>query len=734
MLFILFYLAALSQTAAAEYNNISSCPITYFGRQYTALNISISNDRTAVCFKGMNNEVDENDCLLLNSHRISVVDTNIINSDKGPGSDFHSNLRSLTGSSTCAVALQLKDASMNAIGYIEFRMFTTQTMKFYDALPPFNVEIQVSGRTRETVTISESIYRNIHACSQGCRGTENICTVNSVIGTDFAGQLFPIRNRCAYSLISYDGFQLVGINRERRRKDINFLDQLILVLEETNVTILMGQGGRVQVNNTELSLDTSPVQLIGGVELSKDQTGVTARLISSNTSVFFNDYTAQIHMRGINGTVQGLCGQKTSGDFLLPEYSSPGCEVPYSDLPDPTINHTQVTEHCAVLNVAPFTACHQYVNPEAFIASCMNILYQYPAVDGFSQCQFLEAYTRACSIQGNINLQGWRSNVNCSDPPVSCQGTFCGPNEFCSVDVSGKTSCLCRAIFASTLPSRDAFGEPTVCNQSSASVTLVGCLLAERGIDYTALHLNEPSCRGHVDNQTRTVTFSFDNANTCGTVVMANNSHLIYKNSIRIHNDTGIITRQDQIQVDFSCYYTQPDMKAMSFRIQDSSVIEQIVSGVWNYTLTMKAYTDPAHTQAIEPSTRIQLQQTVWVELKTEGLDSNLVALVIDSCWATDQPSSNGSLRYNLIMNGCANPTDNTVRVMNNGLGTSNYFSFSMFQFTGSSSDVYLHCRLNLCARLNRTCAPSCGVRRRRSARRKYEDENPAVITMAWKN
>lgn len=83
-----------------------------------------------------------------------------------------------------------------------------------------------------------------------------------------------------------------------------------------------------------------------------------------------------------------------------------------------------------------------------------------------------------------------------------------------------------------------------------------------------------------------------------------------------------------------------------------SSVIQQITSGEWNYNLTMKAYTSPDRMQAIESSANIQLNEKLWVELRTEGLDEEMVAVVTDSCWATDQPSPSGSLRYDLIIKG----------------------------------------------------------------------------------
>lgn len=56
--------------------------------------------------------------------------------------------------------------------------------------------------------------------------------------------------------------------------------------------------------------------------------------------------------------------------------------------------------------------------------------------------------------------------------------------------------------------------------QNSASLTLVGCLLEEEGIDYSGSHLNDQTCTGHIDQQTHMVTFSFNSSNTCGAEVV----------------------------------------------------------------------------------------------------------------------------------------------------------------------------------------------------------------------
>lgn len=66
----------------------------------------------------------------------------------------------------------------------------------------------------------------------------------------------------------------------------------------------------------------------------------------------------------------------------------------------------------------------------------------------------------------------------------------------------------------------------------------------------------------------------------------------------------------------------------------------------------MKAYTDAARTRPVDSNTEVRLDEKIWVELKTEGLDGDLISVVTESCWATNQESETGSLRYDLIENG----------------------------------------------------------------------------------
>uniref|UniRef100_A0A3Q0RF97 ZP domain-containing protein n=1 Tax=Amphilophus citrinellus TaxID=61819 RepID=A0A3Q0RF97_AMPCI len=518
------------------------------------------------------------------------------------------------------------------------------------------------------------------------RPVSKTCTVTGPTVMDIHGQVNSIQDRCAYSLVStplVPDFHVLANFQERRRKDVSFLDSVTLRLDGPGVYIHLEQGGRL--NDSTLTLNSS-AQMVHGVELSKDQTGVTAKLSLNNlfTSVFFDGYTAQIYLEEpAISSLEGLCGNssRSLSELRLSEYSSTSCEIQYDDTADSTIN-------------------------------CNNVTERHPGVECLLGASWLKCSRHFQSLGGPRADPGYTGEVICLGWP-------------------GKAPVSPQMSWRKWL-GEGGLGDPTVCRENSASLTLVGCLLEDKGIDYSALHLNDPTCRGQMDELTHMVTFNFNSSNSCGTVIMTNNKQVINRNTIMtLNRSSDVITRHDQVYIDFSCVQAQPDVKTSTFKISDSSVIQHITSGTWNYTLTMKAFTDSSRTQAVESSTEVQLNQKIWVELKTGGLDKDKV-VVTDSCWATDQASPTSSPTYNLIINGCANPADPTVEVEKNGVGTSTYFSFNMFEFTGSSGNVYLHCKLRLCPKQEHNCIPTCNgaAHIRRSPRATYEGE--ALISMAW--
>uniref|UniRef100_A0A3Q3WYS0 ZP domain-containing protein n=1 Tax=Mola mola TaxID=94237 RepID=A0A3Q3WYS0_MOLML len=562
-----------------------------------------------------------------------------------------------------------------------------------------------------------SLQRHISTDLECCF-LDYVCSVIGPAVVNVRGGLEYVQDRCEYTLLSVSSDQnltVTGRFQERRRKDVSFLDRVTLNLSSP---VHLEQGGRVLLEDVTLNINSTAQQVLDGVRVSKDHTGVTARVNLSNTLeavVYFDGYTALIGLKG------RYYNYHLEHNELLSFWSIRNvlrvviyCNVLYNDTADSTINCTMMTERCNRLREAPFTTCHNHTDPEPYISSCNNTLF--------------------CNMRSNNTLDDWWEH-NCCNPPALCQDKICSDHEFCGYNEKGNLGCLCRAIFADPYRSTDSFGGPAICEHNSASVTLVGCLLEEKDIDYTKLHLNDESCTGQIDELDKTVTFGFNSSNACGVVVMTNNSKIIYKNTIVVdNNSSGVITRQDQVFIDFSCYNTLPANRTMSFAIRQSSVVQEITSGPYNYSLTMRAYLDAAHTQVLESDTEVEMNQKIWMELHTEGLEGGFLALVIDSCRATPTSAPTSSPSYNLILNSCANTADGMVEVINNGQGTSANFSFSVFQFSGMSVEVYLHCHLRLCATAITNCVPTCNgnSRRRRSATLKYVDGAPGYISMAW--
>ncbi|KAF3843730.1 hypothetical protein F7725_002579 [Dissostichus mawsoni] len=333
------------------------------------------------------------------------------------------------------------------------------------------------------------------------------------------------------------------------------------------------------------------------------------------------------------------------------------CETQYQDSVDISINCNRSTDHCNLMRQPPFSSCHEHTDPEPYISACTHTLCRYPSADGVD-CQFLEAYAKACSLEANP----------CSD------------HEFCG-EKHGSTRCFCRGLFASKYRATKSLGDPTVCRQDSASVVLAGCLLDDKGIDFSTLHLKDPSCKGHMDDKSH----------------LEKKSQIVYKNTIMSSNRSsgGVIIRSDQFQIDFSCKYTQPELCGAAACIwsvelhSDDDILQR---------RRPPAAGRPEHGDPAEPEG--------LAAAGGGGLDANLVAIVTDSCWATNQASPDSNLRYDLIIKGCPNPADDTVQMQGNGQGTSSVFSFDMFAFSGASNEIYLHCKLELCPTQGQACAP----------------------------
>ncbi|CAH7458855.1 Otog [Phodopus roborovskii] len=216
-------------------------------------------------------------------------------------------------------------------------------------------------------------------------------------------------------------------------------------------------------------------QAVGGVQLQQLAGYVIARHPSAFTLAWDGASAVYIKMSPeFVGWTHGLCGDNNADpqDDLMTSYgklsddvgefvhswqeqapnSPPGAGTPSLPRP-PCLQQSPasmqgVYERCEALLRPPFDACHAYVSPLPFTASCTSDLCQ--SGGDVTWCRALMEYARACAQAGRP-LQGWRTQLpQCTVPckeeafiyneciaccPASCQSrASCVDSEIACVD------------------------------------------------------------------------------------------------------------------------------------------------------------------------------------------------------------------------------------------------------------------------------------------------------------
>ncbi|XP_042602861.1 alpha-tectorin-like [Cyprinus carpio] len=129
----------------------------------------------------------------------------------------------------------------------------------------------------------------------------------------------------------------------------------------------------------------------------------------------------------------------------------------------------------------------------------------------------------------------------------------CTENEVCQ-ERHGVYGCGC---LQGQRPNPENFDAVESCASSTGSMSLSRCQLFESGFRSENLHLNDPGCRGTLENGR--LVFHFDNEDhICGTTLMSNSTHFIYQNSIQCtprNTEQSVITRERWMNITFSCVY-----------------------------------------------------------------------------------------------------------------------------------------------------------------------------------
>ncbi|XP_030630870.1 alpha-tectorin [Chanos chanos] len=601
----------------------------------------------------------------------------------------------------------------------------------------------------------------------GCYGNMATCTVwGDPHYITFDGAVVHFQGTCSYEIAQTCGntsdsglaFRVVATNRHRGNMVVSFVSVVDVWLsngaEQTHITI--GQNRKVKVNG---DTNDSPSFLVGSlVEVSQER-GFVILNASSELMVHFDGHSTLLVRLSANhgGSVCGMCGNyngNSTDDKVLPngdqassdiafghswksDTSSPGCgasdrtaddnECPFVD---------EYTQLCAIITntSGPFQNCHLHVDPAPYLMSCVYDLCLYTPANGML-CSAVEAYEAACSVLG-LQIPEWRADLHCSvlDP---CADLNCTEDEWCG-EKNGVYGCFCNEDLERSDP--ETYGSIESCASSSGSMSLSRCQLFEAGFPASILHLNDPTCTGTIRDGR--VEFQFDNdANICGTTLMSNGTHFIYKNSIQGVADSadGPISRERRLNLRFCCEYPLTQSLSMNIDINplESIIHKKLPSGQGRYQVRMIPYQDAGFSHPFTGSVNVEVNQRIYVAVRVDGVDSRQISTVMDTCWATPVNDPNYHIRWDLIIGECPNPADNTVELLQNGVSTTSRFSFRMFTFTTNSSKVFLHCNIHLCLLEGNDCTAHCYPGYHQRGRRSVDIHDSISLSMGpliWSN
>ncbi|XP_075948901.1 alpha-tectorin-like [Anarhichas minor] len=572
----------------------------------------------------------------------------------------------------------------------------------------------------------------------GCFDEMSTCTVTGdphYITFDRA--LAHFQGTCSYIItesvnpgINEKHFQVVATNNHRGNNRVSFVSAVDVYLSNQleSVHIRIGPNKRVKVNGSEVSLPTT--------------VGTLAQVVRQGSYIVVDAIDLKVHFDGRStllvrlaqyhqNRVTGMCGnfnRDRSDDKVLPNgtlaqndnhfghswkssTSQPGCGstdgrsdngldgCPYME---------EYSELCSVItnSSGPFSACHLHSDPQPFFSSCVYDLCLYTPANGML-CSAVSAYESTCSVLG-LNIPEWRSALLCaeSDP---CEQLDCTEYEWCG-EKHGVYGCFCDEHHHR--PNNESYDSSISCSSSSGTMSVSRCQLFEAGFHSSTLHLRDDSCNGTL--QDGRLVFRFNNDDhLCGTALRSNGTHFVYENTIQGDVDPhgGLISRQRNIHLRFCCEYLLTQALSMDVGINpvESIVRKKLPSGHGQYHVRMIPYQDAGFRYPLASGSNIEMEvdQRLYVEIRTEGVDARQISTIVDSCWATPVNLASYPVRWDLIHEECPNPADGTVELVANGISTVARFSFKMFTFTNFSS-IYLHCQVHLCLRRHNNCAAHC--------------------------
>ncbi|XP_063788829.1 pancreatic secretory granule membrane major glycoprotein GP2-like [Pseudophryne corroboree] len=185
-------------------------------------------------------------------------------------------------------------------------------------------------------------------------------------------------------------------------------------------------------------------------------------------------------------------------------------------------------------------------------------------------------------------------------------------------------------------------------------------------------------------------------------------THAIYKNHIYLPVDPAAIIVREITVINVTCSYPL-NLNTSTGAIRPDLRITYIpIDGSGTFKVRMAIYTDISYTTPNNnPVIDISTKSILYVGVFIEEPAANFNLLMIN-CYSTPTNNAYDPVRYNILVDRCPNPTDSTIKVLQNGVTSMGMFYLQAFKFIGDYSYVYLHCEVYLC---KDSCAPTCSSR-----------------------
>uniref|UniRef100_A0A3B5B7S6 Uncharacterized LOC103372656 n=1 Tax=Stegastes partitus TaxID=144197 RepID=A0A3B5B7S6_9TELE len=248
------------------------------------------------------------------------------------------------------------------------------------------------------------------------------------------------------------------------------------------------------------------------------------------------------------------------------------------------------------------------------------------------------------------------------------------------------------------------------------------------GLNPSQLTLRDPTC-GPAYSDERYAYFVFT-GNSCGTTRKFLPHVMLYENEISLPDELeakrASNSEEPEYELKVSCYYDINTTHAVAFQPRQRRNEPYAENAKGLLQVEMRLALDDSYSvfHRVEdyPITKY-LQQPLYFEVELVKPGSPQVSLQLETCWATLKEDRMSQPRWNLIINGCANPVDQyqvifhpvwtDARVQN----PSHFkrFEVKMFAFAQDQEDLsrqlFVHCDVVVCdARnpLGGVCSGQC--------------------------